>query len=220
MSNWKQTATELLQAITPEFRDAPIYLVSADELASFDSRFDSICPASNGWTGVLCDHLCSEFLRSVGRWDGAGFATVIRANRSPLECVSTVLHESSHYLDWHGQESFQAVRCEHVKTPLPDLHQKIAAANTPAAMEFPRWHLHEQRFIRAACHVAHRANQFIAAIRPKHLAFATDYYGQPFSEQAFLDALGNELDRQEPINEILKTEPPIKFQERHKQAIH
>ena len=218
MSEWKQTAVELLQAITPEFREVPVYVIDPDELASFDERFAGVCPKANGWTGVLCDHLCSEYLRADGSWQGAGFAAVIRGDREPLDCIATVLHEASHYLDWHGQQVFQVVRAEHVAKPLHDLHHQVAAANAVCKVRLAPWYLHERRFVRAACHVANRAGELLAAIRPKHVAFATDYYGQPFTEQAFSDALSTELRQCRPVTEILASEPCDAFRERYKQA--
>ncbi len=70
---------------------------------------------------------------------------------------------------------------------------------------------HEWRFVRAACHVAHRANKRLACIQPAHLAFATPYLPRPFNEAAYMTAIRRELHIRRPIREILATAPPAEF---------
>lgn len=48
MTPWKQTAAELLKAITPEFRQVPCYIVDADALAAFYDRYGTIRHRANG----------------------------------------------------------------------------------------------------------------------------------------------------------------------------
>ena len=77
----------------------------------------------------------------------------------------------------------------------------------------PKWFGHEERFLRALCHVQHRM-ECIGLPVDSYLAFPDDYYDLDRFE-CYVENLRCEMaSRQgEPISEILKSEPPKLFTE-------
>jgi len=210
---------QLISAIAPEIT-RPVYLL--DPTSMKDSRLFS--GDVMGWTASVADILMRRELERQGRWRGRGFTSVIKlANiRSGFRFVAgVVLHEFAHHLDYLSKPTSEiemSLLCMDILPPeretaidnaiemVGDRLEDIAEIEEP----LPLWYGHELNFIRAAVHVAHRANKVFESIRPQHLRFIAPYHYQG-SENMALECCRHELDTQLPIVEILRSDPPEKL---------
>ena len=206
----------LLRKVDPQVT-RPVYLVDVSEVE--DTRLHA---GDNwiAWTGVFLDLQLQDHLERKGVWAGRGFATLLRLDRleQGLRFVAgCVLHEYAHhcvdllvyescYVDTDDSEVELARReiAELVTTKTAAWMEEpiIVDANNPT------WESHELPFVRACCHLSHRANQVFESIRPAHLRFIKPYHWVPMSENQFVNACGDELETDESITQVLTQEPP------------
>lgn len=209
---WREPAAELCRLIGD--LDEPAYLVSTADAVTIDPRLR--VGRYQGWTSTIADLLFRDWLIEQGKWQGRGFAAVIDSTKATTlqEFLGTVLHELAHYLTFANLPEDSAENREVARLYLKSMPDKLADPNcNPEDPFLPDRYFHGQEFIRAACHVAHRANKEIGSVRPKHLRFSTPYYGLYYSENTMMSLLESELESKKPIREILKTEPPKRFVE-------
>jgi hypothetical protein len=202
----------LLREIEPSLSESPVYLVDSTELP--DTQRDNV----RGKTGLWLDLQLANHLTEMGRWQGCGFAAVVCVDRIPAtfrDVAGVVLHEAAHFL------TFPAKRTEDYSSELAEWSTLLAKAvplinaDTDARRDSePPWFQHEQDFIRAACHLAHRAGLILESIRPSHLCYDR-YYG--VTEQTWMASLERELKSMERISirEVLTVDPPSDFRELH-----
>ena len=207
----------LLRLVDPE-NPRPIYLVDVATVEDkrLDAGIDWIA-----WTGLLIDLQLQGELEQQGRWSGRGFATLLRLDRLEhgLRFVAgCVLHEYAHHLeclvdnehefDEQGDSQVAAAR-KRVGLMTTEITARLMT-ETPKQgnQDTPRWAGHELPFVRACCHLSHRANQVYESIRPGHLLFIKPYHWHPVSERQFVEACGSEIESSDPLVEILRTPPP------------
>jgi hypothetical protein len=127
------------------------------------------------------------------------------------DLLGVILHELAHWLTFAG-------RVSRFDGDLPTLSRlasqaiaEVYALEASNPTHRPEWYGHELPFVRAACHLAHRAGQ-VCDVKAWHLRFSQPYYSGLFEER-WLDLLCDELqDRSgEPIKSILRSRPPKPF---------
>jgi hypothetical protein len=199
----------IIGEIEPTLRDIPIYLVDVAEFDLRDKALDCL-----GFTGPLLDIELAHQLSQRGRWRGPGFAAALYVDRIGnrfADLLGVVLHELAHWMTF-------ADRVSRFDGDLPTLSrlasqaiEEIYRLEATNPTHQPEWYGHELPFIRAACHLAHRARQ-VCDVKPWHLRFSGPYYSGLYEER-WLDLLGDELqDRSgEPIKHILRSRPPKPF---------
>jgi hypothetical protein len=212
--NWQATAERVIRLLTNETR--PIYLLDVAEIG--------VSPQTvAGWTSGVLDLCCRVAIGD--RWQGRGFCAVIDPAKFETwqEIVGACLHEFAHYLD-HGLTELPVKRRD------PELLQIAAIMSAKIQFEFPKqdpddpddlpppWDMHEARFVRACCHLAHRAGALVESIRPQHLQFGIRYYGHPFGENVWMTAIDSELSHTGDLRTLLDTDPPAKFAETYRLA--
>ena len=207
----------LLRQVDPE-NPRPIYLV--DVATVEDKRLDANINWT-AWTGLLIDLQLQSELEQQGRWTGRGFATLLRLDQMELGLrfvAGCVLHEYAHHLEClvdHESEFDQQVDPQVAATRkqaglmLAEITALLTAGIPKQSIQQrPRWYGHELPFVRACCHLSHRANQVYESIRPGHLRFVKPYHWHPVSERQFVEACGSEVESSDPLVEILRTPPP------------
>lgn len=213
---WKQTICTFLRSVAPDDLDGvPIYPVSYRELATFEPRFCS--SNATAWTSMVADLLLSEYLRGVEQWQGRGFGFAIDLDGlgTPQRILGAALHELAHWLD---QKPDPIVDCPEIRK-LFSLKTLAKVKDSAVAVKHPdeqpaTWYGHELRFIRASCHLAHRAGKQMESLRPSHLRFAgLPYFPDAFNENVFFSAFTGELGASGSIRQILSTPEPIKAKE-------
>lgn len=152
------------------------------------------------------------WLGAQGRWAGHGFCCLVFRDRivnwpNVLGCCT---HELAHYL---ADETYSRP----AKTDHAEAVYLLANWAADSARPSPPWAGHDDpAFIRAAAHLSHRAYKTLASVRPEFVRFSKQYFG--ISEQTWLTALGDELDRTGPIRDILSEPPPESFIQLHRNA--
>jgi hypothetical protein len=218
--NWTEQAIDLLREIAPDDLDGvPVYVIDFRQVATYEPRlrFGS-CEA---WTGPLADLLVADFLHRSGRWKGRGFATVIHGDRLPTwqARMGAAVHELSHFLETPQTPASELSESELLRHAVAFLRATPQAWSDPSqqaqppAKTLPPWHDHGSRFVRSAAILAHRTERLIESIRPRMVRFSRDYLGQKFTEQTFVDSLGEAVEDPRPIREILENSPPKEFTE-------
>jgi hypothetical protein len=213
------TCERLISEIAPEIK-RPTYLIDPSSMK--DSRL--FAGDVMGWTASVADILVRRELERQGRWRGRGFTSVIKLEniRPGFRFVAgVVLHEFAHHLDYLSTPTAEIEMNLPVMDTLP-LERETAIDNAIemvgdclgniAEVEdaLPTWYGHELNFIRAAVHVAHRANRVFESIRPDHLRFVSPYHYRG-CENTAVACCENELDSEMPITEILRSDPPEKL---------
>ena len=221
MDGWQRIAAQLIREIAPhDVADRALYLVDFADLQAVHNFAAIDFQDTLAFTHRRCDLMLRTWLESIGQWQGRGFAAVVRRDQfgSLPDLLGCVLHEFSHALD-HG-----------LKTSDDDPDNVLAKLPPHAAMKLsrlvmesiservPPWFKHEERFIRASCHLAYRAGQVLECVKPSHLKFASHYHRQPYHEAAWMTALASELTSDQPIRSILATPAPAAFTERWRDA--
>jgi hypothetical protein len=214
VNHWTEKAELLLRTIAADDLDGRgCYVVDFESIAHIEPRLHG--SRSLAWTSFLLPTTIRPWLESQGRWIGDGFGTVVHRDRIPtwIDTLGCCVHELAH---WVSDD-----RAIEVRDQIPvEMAEQFAMAlrdwsdrgeDTPRTN--PTWFQHEAPFVRAACHLAHRAGQVAEAIRPKHVQFATQYYPQPFNEETFMSSLSSELDSTGSIREILRSDAPDEFTE-------
>jgi len=185
--------------------DVPIYLVPEQRFSVIDRPLGVLA-----WTSYFCDIQVSDRMRELGLWKGKGFATVIfldRLSHSTRELRGAVLHEFAHYLTFPPRpESYSSLDATAA-------NEWVAIANASADAsknDSPPWRNHDPEFVRAACHLAHRAKR-LCDVASHNLSFSYWYYG--CNEDVWMNTLRDELTSMAsvPIRDILKTAPPSDF---------
>ena len=207
----------LLRQVDPE-NPRPIYLVDVATVEGkrLDADINWIA-----WTGLLIDLQLQDELEQQGRWTGRGFATLLRLDRMELGLrfvAGCVLHEYAHHLEClvdhehHFDQQVDpqvAAARKQASLMLAEITALLTAGIPKQSIQQrPRWYGHELPFVRACCHLSHRANQVFESIRPGHLRFIKPYHWQPVSERQFVEACGSEIQSGDPLVEILRTPPP------------
>lgn len=215
---WLLDAEQLIRCICPDMKGIPIYLVDFQEVETTAPELRA--GLNLGWTSKVCDLLLCDYLSQQGRWKGRGFAAVIQCSLLPARryLLGVVLHELAHYLTFKPmQDKLPVLPERQLSLELLSWLPKSWALPEPDPEEtssnLPRWYGHESEFIRTASHLAHRAEQVVAAVKPMHLNFGKAYYGSLFSELTWMTTLQTELDNTaETIREILAQAAPEQFQ--------
>ncbi len=197
----------LIRKIDPSMDAIPIYLLDAKEFETIDRPLDVMA-----WTSFLCDIQMSSQLSDLCQWRGPGFATVIYLDRLPstLRHIGGVaLHEFAHWLtfpdrpgtygEMKSETANELVSCATRSAEETDLHS-------------PPWIRHEPDFVRAACHLAHRAG-LVSEIVPWNLCFSGPYYD--VGEMVWMRTLADEIRQMErvPIRDVLQRDPPNDFRD-------
>ncbi len=214
MTHWTDTAERLLRTIAADDLDGfGCYVVDFADITHIEPRLNG--SGALAWTSFLLPITIRPWLESQGRWIGDGFATVVHRDRIPswIDTLGCVVHELAHWvsddraLDVHDEIPVEMA--EQFAMALRDWSDR--GDDAPRAN--PTWFQHEAPFVRAACHLAHRANEAVEAIRPKHVRFASMYYPWPFNENMFMTAIESELDRVGSVRTILQNTAPKSFVE-------
>lgn len=212
--DWRTTAEQLIRAVAPEFADAPIYILSYEEVSTFDQHL--AYGSCLGWTSRILDLQCKPYLEQLGRWVGRGFCTIIHESRVPdgPDRNGIALHEFGHYLtvkEHLVEELFSEAEISRAMRNRPRDDNELPTGHIKRPAGQPRWFQHEQDFVRASAHLGYRGGQELASIRPRHLRFASPYFGQHFRELEFMTSLSSELGDARPIREILASPAPQSF---------
>lgn len=213
MSATLRAAENLILAIDPGMRDIPVYLVDAREFQTDDVGYS--CEA---YTAYLLDLQLSCQLAERGLWRGPGFATVVfpdRIGTAQRFITGVVLHELAHWLTFPdrpalvGELAAVAAVADEICRYANDADAQVTTARPP-------WHRHGADFVRACCHLIHRARKFDSELAPWHGKFSSAYYG--VDEQCWMRTLRDELREREqlPIRAILQMTPPRDFAELHR----
>lgn len=128
---------------------------------------------------------------------------------------SILCHEAGHVVDlWSaGVPSFEPKSpveyVESIQSQVQLEPQQWAGHVSPVV----RWLGHEDRYIRATCHIAHRMNERCSPV-DNGIVWPADYY-ELSSFDEYSEALADELIEREgdDIGTILKSEPPPEFAE-------
>ena len=193
--NWQEDCERFLREIAPEDLEAVAIAIepATNELP------DSVL--------AICDD------------SGDGFHCLIRIGeiKSVQQLVGTVLHEFSHYLDNPPEKRKPSTPKTQVEIETDKLQLALAMDWVKAGL-VPTWLGHEERFVRACCHLWYRGNQAMASLRPKHLVFGERYYPVHFTENAWIQSLSDELGYHGSIRQLLDTSPPERFNELYRLA--
>ena len=214
--------TDLIRTIAPDAKDIQVYVCprsSAPDRLVDHAEKQKRC---FGLFTPLMDVALRDHLMSRGEWLGPGVAWYIDDVRiAEASCdheeyrtgfIGICLHEFAHAL---CNNTWSHTFKEELVTPDLDVMDLWLRCVEPTADDDePRelWLDHGQDFVRACCHLWHRASRLID-IAPRNLAFAGRRYGLIDAER-YIASLGRELnDRSgEPIREILATSPPGSFE--------
>lgn len=215
LNEWRTFAAKLCRKVGD--MTEPAYIVGDAEATKINPTLDTRLCGATAYTGVVADLWLKEYLVGKGLWKGRGFATVVVDSELPKsqDWLGAVLHELAHHLTHSTSD-----RLLHLE---PTLVEQVAAIelkflentvtlNNRRLKSVP-WESHGPEFVRAACHVAHRANREIQCVRPRHLRFSEPYYGPGLNENTMMGMLEPELGSKKSIREILQTEPPKLFAE-------
>lgn len=193
-----------------------VYIVDAIEAGPKVANFHPESPRERmAWTSPALDLQLQPRLETFNEWRGRGFAMCIRdlavfTAESATRQLAIVLHEFCHYIDlqaeWHKAASGWDVIAEADPVLVAEVLAELSARPQPV------WYLHEARFIRAACHVHHRAslNGFRGELAGMTIAGPT--YGLSHVDD-YRKSLGDEPTELValPIAEILNTPEPVMF---------
>lgn len=212
MSHWKHAAQLLLRELDTELRDTPIYLFDACEADDSDLW---LRPGQRGSTSCWLDLRLSEQLKRSGEWAGRGFAALIDSERVANwnDLWGVCIHEAAHYLSAPAQ--VDTAEPEQAAAEISELLASLADAvgYTPPATEAEQNHAgHGKDFVRAAAHLAYRAANIAAPIRPE-LAHFGEKYHRGVTEATVMQSLRRELRSCQGmrIRTILKTNEPMEF---------
>ena len=213
MNHWTDRAELLLRTIAADDLDGVgCYVVGFDQIKESEPRLHG--SKSLAWTSHLLPTTIRPWLESQGRWIGDGFATVVHQDRIPTwrDTLGCCVHELAHWVsDDRALKVPDIVTSELAELYATALRDWSDGYIMPS--EKPTWFQHEAPFVRAACHLAHRANQVVESVRPKNVHFAARYYAWPFTEENFMRSLISELEATGSIRDILKTAAPDEFTE-------
>jgi hypothetical protein len=212
-------ATRLARDVAAlDFDDRPIYLLAYSEVKEFAAGLSG-GNACLGWTFCTMDLTLRPWLSSQGRWQGRGWAAVLRDDvlRCEADLIDVALHELA-----HGIEFSSAPAARMPASRLPRL-LRVRPRDLPEANDQPDdsrpdrcradLHHHGIRFIRTALHVAWRSRQ--AGWRPS--LSMMNVAGRAYELRPgrdYQDALGDEPREREaePIQSILRDAPPPPFE--------
>jgi hypothetical protein len=213
MTDALQAAENLIRAIDPGMDRIPIYLVDAS-----DYRVDDVGYSCEAYTSFLLDLQLSCQLAERGLWRGPGFATVLfmdRIGTAQRFVNGTVLHELGHWATFPDRPTFTGDVAA-VAAVADEICKFANDADAQVTTARPPWLRHGADFVRACCHLLHRASKIDSEIAPWHLRFSMPYYAT--DEQCWMRTLRDELRDLEglPIRAILQTTPPRDFSELHR----
>jgi hypothetical protein len=211
MSDALQAAAELVRAVAPEIEN--IYLIDARDYSVPDVGFDV-----GGYTSYLMDLQLSRELAERGLWKGPGFCAAVYLDRvgTVQRFVNgAVLHEAGHWLAFpdrpvlDGDFAAVAAVADEICRFANDMDSQVTELRPP-------WHRHGADFVRACCHLIHRASKLDSEIAPWHGKFSSAYYG--VDEVVWMRILQSELRdlEQLPIRAILQMAPSRDFAELHR----
>ncbi len=219
MSQWKAKAELLLRMVAEQdLEGVPVYIVAKIDL---DQTFLGK-PSWGAWTSNVGDIELMGILEPQGLWQGRGFGMVLDESKliSEPDRLGACLHELAHFLDqaplYKIELDENALRAFAVALQANRTTKAIQPPVEPK--EPPPWAGHGERFVRACCHLAHRAGQVLESIQPKHLRFGATYYGQRGTENVWMQSLASELDDTRPIRAILDSDAPLEFLKRYDDA--
>jgi len=205
----------LLRLVDPSNK-RPIYLVDVASVA--DSRL-IVGDGWIAWTGSMLDLQLMPTLESQGSWAGRGFATLLRLDRLEFGLrfvAGCILHEYAHHLVElvsfeHEFDNPQSEIDSRQRAFVDTVNQLVELwLQDPSRQQHdqPRWAGHELPFVRACCHLSHRAHNVFESIRPAHLRFIKPYHWHPVGESQFVEACSSEIDSDLSIVDILRSPPP------------
>jgi len=204
----------IINAIEPTMRDVPIYLVDVAEFDVRDKALDVL-----GFTGPLLDIELAHQLDQRGRWRGAGFAAALYVDRIGnrfADLLGVVLHELAHWLTFADRVSRFDGDLATLSSLASQAIAEVYALEATNPTHHPEWYGHELPFVRAACHLAHRAGQ-VCDVKPWHLRFSESYYNG-LREEYWMTVFSDELRAAEtkPIKRIVRSRPPKQAQALHR----
>lgn len=213
MSATLRAAENLIRAIDPGMDGIPVYLIDAREY-----QVDDVGYACEGYTAFFLDLQLSCQLAERGLWKGDGFATVVfldRIGTAQRFITGVALHELAHWLTFPDRPALVGDVAA-VAAVADEICKFANDADAKATQPRPPWHRHGADFVRACCHLIHRASKFDSELAPWHAKFSAGYYG--VDEVVWMRILQSELRDLErlPVRAILQMTPPRDFAELHR----
>ncbi len=217
-----QDLVELSRQIAPRDLDGvPLYVVWSSELPG-ELRLDDIVSAC---TSRQLDLSLQTWLQSVDRWSGRGPAIIVNDLSIEKEVggvtggdmefgrelvdqrlVTYFIHELAHVLD-NGIDLEEP--CQEV-VDFRELQLQWYCSEEPKLPPIP-FERHDGRWIRALCHVSHRAEQLLG-MRPCWTLLLPSSLYQVSPGWCYFDAIVDELETFDgSFAELLATRPPERF---------
>jgi hypothetical protein len=211
MSDALQAAAELVRAVAPEIEN--IYLIDARDYSVPDVGFDV-----GGYTSYLMDLQLSRELAERGLWKGPGFCAAVYLDRVGTVrrfTTGVALHEMGHHLCFPDRPALVGDFAAVAKWA-DDISRNANDADAQITQPRPPWLRHGADFVRACCHLIHRASKLDSEVAPWHLRFSMPYYG--VDEVVWMRILQDEMRDLEslPIKAILQMAPSRDFAELHR----
>lgn len=208
-----QAAENLIRVIDPGMRDIPIYLIDAREY-----QVDDVGYSCDAYTAYLLDLQLSCQLAERGLWKGDGFATVLfpdRIGTAQRFVTGVVLHELGHHLCFPDRPALVGDVAA-VAAVADEICRFANDADAQITQPRPPWLRHGADFVRACCHLIHRASKLNSELAPWHGKFSSAYYS--VDEVVWMRILQDELRELEqlPIRAILQMAPSRDFAELHR----
>jgi hypothetical protein len=195
--------SEQLESLASELMRREVYVLLASENAAFGSEHIA------GLYGRRLDLQARVYLASLGRWQGRRptvFVDDVRHDEH--EVLAILLHELAHLADLGHDNTPEA--------SVPEVSIRLAASVQARTIQTPVVPVsfddkHSSRFVRACCHLHHRAWNLGHRIS-EELIFDGGMYGI-LSPYTAVSALGDELRRLEQltIETILILPAPERF---------
>lgn len=218
-THWKSVCESIVREAAPEDCEGlPIHFVERSEVPV---TWPEQAKAFTGLPAVR--------FSMVAGGPGRGFSACFDLEQfsSWRELIGAVCHEFSHFLDSPPPPIEQIPQPDNPETEkLLQVYKTLLAEHTlkmgdqyRADMKTPpKWFLHEERFVRAAAHMAVRVGALVESVRPSHLSFGERYFGFPFTEATWVGTLEAELSYRGSIRALLDIEPPEQFIELYRLA--
>ena len=206
MNHWTDKAEEVCRAgAGSDLAGVPVYIFAA---ADVPPELRPVGAA--GFTAPFLSDALRPWLESQGRWQGAGFATVIDAAQLPADpwnLIAAAVHELAHYIEYRALARSMGV------DELPIATAALVAScreplEAPAATK--PWAMHDCSWIRAAIHLRHRAVKANHWFSFEGMHVSGTRYGLGCAWH-YAELLADELESTEPITAVLQTEAPREF---------
>lgn len=224
-----------MRLVCPDTDGIPIYLLPASQYPDFNIWRGDMC---GGLYGRYLDLAAADKLVTAGKWHGRGIGLYINDSILPDHnaalfarlFTAVCLHELCHWVTmldaWREATSVPISAADIVSVLVGDLLRgeeqtflaKIAAPESEAPdlpdTISPPWAGHGASFIRACCHLRHRALHADRWIEPLSMYYAGASYGLSGPRRYEASLCGEpENKRSWPIEQVLQSPAPDRFLE-------